>query len=230
VSAETGLSFQDIGRMHCVRRSQAVKRRKGTPIWALNDASLREVICRYLEHRYYLPSAPHKSFEERLAICKAEASKSIPRYVELLDSLLDRQESLRSVEIQNVDSKIVLERRGFPAIVCAVVYQSYRLGWSSTQVAAETGMKPPHVRILLYRLGRVWADMQSGRQDKHFALPESRLLPPEPKKRGRRRIWTQDNAQALRLLRTSGCTWKQCGEVFGMTAAAAYGFYQRYCK
>jgi hypothetical protein len=51
--------------------------------------------------------------------------------------------------------QISLVFRGLPAIMSAVVYCYYRLGWDSTTIAEEFGIKPPHVRIVLYRLNQL---------------------------------------------------------------------------
>ena len=160
-TAESHITFNDYSRMHVMSKRVHKYFRGAAPEWVINDHKFREVVVRYLEQRNYIAPQPHKSYEERLAAVDAAARKNyLPRYRALLDRLVNK--SVSPVEVQNVDTKIVLEERGFAAIVVAVAYGYYRRGLNSVELANELGMKPPHVRILLYRLRAVAHQIESG--------------------------------------------------------------------
>lgn len=61
------------------------------------------------------------------------------------------------IQIQNIDTDIVLTERGHATVIASIVYQYYRLGWHSVQVATNLGLKSPHVRQVLARLHATWA-------------------------------------------------------------------------
>lgn len=62
------------------------------------------------------------------------------------------------IQIQNVDTDLVLTARGHAEMIGAVVYLFYRLGWDSVGVAEQLGLKPPHVRQVLARLHATWEE------------------------------------------------------------------------
>ena len=74
-------------------------------------------------------------------------------YATLPDSAPTEQRKKLEQEIENYDTQV---RTAGIEKVAAAVYLYYRAALNSVGVAAETGMKPPHVRILLYRLQQVW--------------------------------------------------------------------------
>jgi hypothetical protein len=60
------------------------------------------------------------------------------------------------IQIQNIDTDIVLTKRGHAEVIAAIVYLYYRLGWDSVTVAEQLGLKSPHVRQVLARLHSTW--------------------------------------------------------------------------
>ncbi len=201
----TRLSFSDYGRMHIAARgrsSNTVHCRTGVPEWALDDEQTREVITRYLEYRNYLAPALDKTYEERLARVNEASARQFPAGMQLLKSRLDRRVS--DVEIMNADTKLVLEQRGFPALVSAVVYMSYRLNYDSVEVCKETGVKPPHVRILLYRLNKVAKDIEQGFVHKQGQRNGAIFYD-----------YSDDMIDAVVCARRHGDTWKQIAEALG---------------
>lgn len=60
------------------------------------------------------------------------------------------------IQIQNIDTDLVLTDKGHAEIIVAIVYLYYRLGWDSVTVAEELGLKSPHVRQVLKRLHSTW--------------------------------------------------------------------------
>ncbi|VVB51625.1 Uncharacterised protein [uncultured archaeon] len=60
------------------------------------------------------------------------------------------------IQIQNIDTDIVLTERGHAEVIAAIVYLYYRLGWDSVAVAEQLALKSPHVRQVLARLHATW--------------------------------------------------------------------------
>lgn len=76
------------------------------------------------------------------------------------------------IQIQNIDTDIVLTERGHAEVIVAIVYLYYRLGWDSVTCAEQLGLKSPHVRQVLARLHATWTaslshlfDSNEGEQD-----------------------------------------------------------------
>lgn len=65
------------------------------------------------------------------------------------------------IQIQNIDTDIVLTERGHAEVIVAIVYLYYRLGWDSVAVAEQLGLKSPHVRQVLARLHSTWTSRLS---------------------------------------------------------------------
>lgn len=65
------------------------------------------------------------------------------------------------IQMQNIDTDLVLTDRGHAEVVNAIVYLYYRLGWDSVTVAEQLRLKPPHVRQVLARLHATWTDSLS---------------------------------------------------------------------
>lgn len=206
VSAETHLSYQDFGGMHVHRRKAAQWRRLETPAWALQDSTLRQTVLCYLEGRLYLGPAPEgMSDTDRLARIDAESKRRLPNMVTGLRRRAQKygdearagasEERLQrlQVEVQNSDSEIMLHKRGLAATVIAVAYQSYRLGWNSVQVSQELNLRPPAVRMLLYRLN-------------HVGQCTTQLVGPSK--------WAPEKLTALFFLRARGLTLAQLAKVF----------------
>lgn len=60
------------------------------------------------------------------------------------------------IQIQNVDTDLVLTEKGHAEVIAAVVYLYYRLRWDSVTIAEQLGLKSPHVRQVLARLHATW--------------------------------------------------------------------------
>ena len=77
------------------------------------------------------------------------------------------------VEIEGLDTYLRYTRNGGAGVLAQVVYLYYRVGLDSVGVADETGLKPPHVRQLLYRMNEVWKQKFG-----HVTAPKE--IQPEP--------------------------------------------------
>lgn len=76
------------------------------------------------------------------------------------------------VEIEGLDTYLRYTRNGGAGVLAQVVYLYYRVGLDSVGVAGETGLKPPHVRQLLYRLNELWKEKFS-----HVKTGKAEFLP-----------------------------------------------------
>jgi AraC-like DNA-binding protein len=162
ISTKSRIAFSDYKYMHSERRNVERGRRLDTPSWATKDKELREVVLRYYERRFYLRhrgtlNAPViLTNEQRLAAIREKELAWAERCKSNLRSLIERQKVERSdklaIQIQNIDSQILMARRGGAAIATAIVYLYFRCGYASTEVAQELGIRPPLVRQTLARL------------------------------------------------------------------------------
>jgi hypothetical protein len=220
-TAETHLSFQDIRSMRVQRHGVKHTRRLETPAWAMNDEALRERVLLYLESRLYLSKGKAVVGDHltRLKAINEEAKRRLPMMREALERRVrsynaeakagaseDRLRKLE-VEVANRDSEICIYERGLPAVVVAVVYNYYRRGWDSTAIANEFGVKPPMVRIWMYRLNSF---------DKN-GIGCRPVIAPENCKRFQ---WAPEKLKALFMLRARGLTYAQCAKLLNSSSAS----------
>ncbi len=162
VSSETGIAFSDYGRMHVMRRARTQERRLPTPSWAVNDTELREVLLKFCERRFCLTGSRKISGltnEQRLARIREMEQMKVKSLAPHLKAMIERyktepEEKRAELETQigDMDTQILIARRGNASIANLVVYYYYRLGWDSVTTAEEIGIKSPHVRQILARL------------------------------------------------------------------------------
>lgn len=178
VSATTGISFQDYGSMHVVRRAKQRVRRLPTPIWAANDKDLAEVVLKYCERRLYIvsprnrhvtpESLTHQQRLERirnrekqmLASQQVHLREQIKRYREMMEAGASEQELTNvGTQIQNLDAQVRTARdSGCAALATSIAYLYHRNGWGCVEVAQELCLKPPLVRQTLARMNMAAAD------------------------------------------------------------------------
>lgn len=185
----TGISFEDYDRMNVHRRKTANVRRMETPVWAVNEKLLAEVVTTYLERRTGTTALPGAPVRERLAaaqlqlrakskIHSATLTRLCQRYVALKNGANPDPKQLREleVEIENLDTVLRIAERG-AGLVLAAVYLYYRANFDSVGVATELGIKPPHVRTLLYRINQTWQRMQQPTTNPSHRPPKVRTIP-----------------------------------------------------
>jgi len=224
--ATPGISFQDLGKMSTFTRGRRSPRKNyATPVWVNSNELVQSVVCRYLEKRLYLPCGEGMPYKERIAKIQAAAEWRSKETEYLLDSMLNSKEPVPTRQIQNVDSQIVVARRGLAALVCAVVYFKYRLHYTSVQISAETGIRPPCVRIILWRLCRTYREWQAGKPYKKYSgVPRSYYV-----RKGRQRPLHLEALWELRFV--FGLSWHRVGKVCGMNGSGtsrARGRYNRW--
>jgi len=151
------LAFDDLGRM-TIRESHGPNkfRRLPTPRWATNDAELCTLIVRFFERRARICD-PQGSLPERLRRARQQLLDSIPAKIIAMNNLcrefIARKDDparrrVLAAEIENLDTDVVLTRRG-PGVVIQIVFLYYRMGLTSCQIGHECNLKPPLVRQTL---------------------------------------------------------------------------------
>ncbi len=223
-----GLAFADFSSMHVTKRGLG-ERRLPTPDWAVNDEALREVVLKYMESRLYI-RRPAEEQDDATRREKIDAAIVywMPRRRALLKRLLYRftevskagntakAENL-AMEVQILESEILMMERGMLAQIVAVVYRYYRTKLNSVQVAEELKLRSPHVRQVLFRLSAV----ASGRNRSGSA-------------RGRKKKHTsgefpQHELQRLMLMRREGNTVSACADAFLCSAATIQNVLRKAC-
>lgn len=166
--------------MHTVYRKLRAQRRRPAPEWMNNTASLREVIVRLVESRAcsggnYRPDykQPHA---ERLRIAQEKIATHEAWLIASLRPLMDEELRHRTkweitgcqqarkrsrelqVEIEGADTQLRTLNRS-AAIFAAVLYLYHLVGYNSVDTGMILGLKPPHVRQIVYRAGRIAEDL-----------------------------------------------------------------------
>jgi len=214
-----GIAHADFASMHIHRRKE-VARRLPKPEWAMNDKDLRRVVLLYCEGRLYIHPPADASDAERLKAIDARAKAVFPvkelelarllkQYNELSqDPNADKERVRRlAILVQNRDSIIQILKRGLPALVMSVVFQSYRLGRDSSTVAQELGIKPPMVRIWLYRMNRLAKGLSASRWRRWNLYYE------------RKNLWPRESLRRLFEMRVLGHTVAECALAFGVSSS-----------
>ena len=167
----TGLSFGDYSRMQKRkhRGSLANVRRLAPPAFMLDQARFRSVVLRYLELRVQL-RRPEGAEVERLQrltpVLKRRAEQCIAKIDEwALDyvtnpSDAERKQLQRRIAEYDTLARICRE----PWVIPTMARCYYFEGLDSKAVGERVGFKAPHVRQILYRLGRLDAEMQVERR------------------------------------------------------------------
>jgi len=228
VTAETGISFQDFEGMHIHRRKVRQERRLPTPTWAVNDEQLRAVMLRFAEDRLYIKD--HAGTDaERLSRIQAESARVLPQKRKDLEhrlaiyaKLTEQNEKVASrfaIQVQNMDTEILVLERGVVTLASAIVYQYYRQGLNSVEVAQELGLRSPMIRIWLYRLhataNRVFGggrthDSGKKLKDGRWRLGSNSVVA----------VWEQKKLLALFAMRTNGASFAVCARTLGEPSRA----------
>lgn len=219
----TGISFEDLPRYTVQNHKPSAERKLPTPQWAVNDSLLRELLVTYLEHRAGINHKQPGTQAERLARAtaklKAEAQVMAENVI-----VLNREYAARkridprdpilpklAIEIENMDTSIRFMRR--PAeMVCGVVYYYFRAKENSCGSAQALGLKPPHVRQVIWRLSRTWQRMMEGTAWRQAAPPKERSA--------ERRARSRSRARATRIMAAykEGKSYDDLKAMFGAKA------------
>lgn len=223
VSAETNISFSDYERMHLLRRVRTQSRRIETPSWVFNDSELRRVILAYCERRFSIRRKPGASDLQRLAAIRKRAGDEAKTLASRMERFLHEYRETRKrgdarrleilqVEIQNLDSSIMVLRR-LPEVATGVIHFYYRLGYDSVLTGEELHMRPPAVRQMLWKIVRA-------------------ANPPGPRARPRAgrpaRRWTMERLAALKAAHQAGRTWNEIADELEIPRGSIHYCAKRY--
>jgi hypothetical protein len=164
-----GNSTADRPGMQVAIHKPSGQRRLNTPAWALRNDMLANVIAQYCLNRasYRCVPKPPIGAAEKLALAKMLSKRRKKRLTEQLDRLCHRYVAIKNqippdyaalrnleIEIENTDTSIRIVDNA-AEIAAGVVYHYYHRHADSVAVGQALGLKPPHCRILLYRLRKV---------------------------------------------------------------------------
>lgn len=150
VSAETGISFQDYGRMHVSQRAEQRASRWRPPYIFSNQQLQRVLIAAAWQFVHYAVPCP-----EDLSLAEA---------IRITDEKLTQMRSRDISQLPPAQQAIVMQHRAtyeqagpgaHLKIHAAMLWRSYRLGQESTVVAAALGMTPWAVRRNLAKLKKL---------------------------------------------------------------------------
>jgi hypothetical protein len=180
-----GNSAADRPGMQVAIHKPSGQRRLDTPAWALRNDMLADVIANYCLSR---AGVRHRvgTVAEKMALAKTLAARRRKMLVGRLDCLCSRYVAakkqtrrdyaeLRSLEIniENLDTSLrILDNEA--VIAAGVVYHYYHRHADSVAVGQALGLKSPHVRIMLWRLRIIAAELG---YDKHAVADERKSRP-----------------------------------------------------
>jgi hypothetical protein len=162
------IDFSDYSRMSTQQHKQSGERRLPTPKWALKPDLLRKVLVHYVERRANIVHKPQPGTEsERLQRASQRNADRCQRKEAILKNLCAefvevnksganpmRAKKLGE-QIKNLDTCLQIDRN-VAGTVLRVVHLYYSVGLDSVGVGTELGLKPPHVRALLWKLNWCW--------------------------------------------------------------------------
>jgi hypothetical protein len=187
-----GIAFEDYSRMHQQQRKQSGGRRLPTPAWALRPDLCRAVIVHYIERRANINKPQPGTERERLERaskrnterCKRKEAvlrKLCAEFVELKKSGADPARANNVAEqIKNLDTCLRVDRN-IAGIALRCVHLYYGAGLDSVGVATEMGLKPPHVRALIWKLNWCWGKMHGTAKPRwrEERIPSPTILNPD---------------------------------------------------
>jgi hypothetical protein len=216
-----GLAFEDYTRMSTQQHKQSAERRLPTPEWALRPDLLRKVLVHYVERRAGFLKPTPGTESERLARanqrnaerCKRKEAvliKLCAEFVELHKCSGDPVRTKKLGEqIKNLDTCLRFDCN-IAGIALRCVHLYYGAGLDSVGVSTETGLKPPHVRALLWKLDWTWNKIHG------VASPRSW----QRRKWPRRRYKSKINIRLAARMFAEKKTYVDIGKALGVTPNA----------
>ena len=212
-----GIAFEDYSRMYTQQRKQSGERRLPTPTWSMRPDLTRAVVVHFVERRAGfrnpLPGTERERLEqasktlaERCGSNEAVLRKLCSHFVELKKANAEPAAiTAQKIQIENLDTRLRIDRN-IAGIVIRLLHLYYGAGLDSVGVATELGLKPPHVRALVWKLNWVWEKLNGN------AKPRSRR---RPRPRIARRPSKVDVQKAAQMI-AEGRTYREIGLVFGV--------------
>lgn len=220
------LSYDDYARCHMQTRKQSGVRRLPTPKWAFNFSMQRELLVAYLEKRAYMngsppPQSKSLTLHQRLAAAQAVLVRRRPMFVERITELCAEYVAMknarrpagvlrkREIQIELLDTRLRMESKdGGAGMIARIIHLYYSVGFDSVGTAQEMGIKPPHVRKILFELnatakGLGWIDedieaARANRTNRHRnPAPRQPRPTPAPRRPRNKLAARQDEIVAL---------------------------------
>jgi hypothetical protein len=166
----TGIAFEDYTRMGMERHSLSSWRRYAVPVWAINDDQLCAVLARSMEERAGFRKGQAGMDKERMARAQQQLEKMRPELVARIDRLCARfvaakregadnvTVALYGQKVEEVDTQLRL-LSDISKILAGVVYFYWRCGYTSVETGQQLGLKPPHIRCMLFKLIETAAEL-----------------------------------------------------------------------
>lgn len=172
-----GIAFEDYARMSTQRHCKLnYGRHTAAPDWVFNDSKLRAVIVGCIEARAYMHSnnyiPKHGTHAERLARAQQALAAKRPNLEARIDGLCQHYMNVKRAgdmalaaklaqKVEEVDTQLRLLDEPAKYYVGAAYYY-WRTGLDSVATAQQLHIKPPHVRALLWRMGKVAGQLGYG--------------------------------------------------------------------
>jgi hypothetical protein len=165
-----GIAWEDYSRMSTHMHKLSPWRRGAAPEWVFNNTKLRAVIVGCIEARanngfsvrYYDYTGTDA---ERLARAMKKLAAAKPNLEARIDKLCrafldakyagraaDEKELAQKVEETDTQLRMIDEPAKYYA---GVAYHYWRSGLNSVETGQQLGLKPPHIRCLLWRMGKI---------------------------------------------------------------------------
>jgi len=201
------LDFSDYARMSTQQRKQSGERRLPTPAFALDQNLLRAVLVRYLEKRAHLLKPQPGTERERMLRALAVIEKRRPMLESALKQMCAGYLELKRAggdparlkklaeEIENFDTVLRLNTN-VAGTLLRVIHLYYSVGLDSVGVGLELGLKPPHIRQILWRLNREWERMHGVKYEPKPRAPK----PPRVKRESKINVLTAAQTAAASTL------------------------------
>jgi transposase len=127
-------------------------------------------------------------------------------------------------KIKEADAQLRLSESA-PRVLAGVVYHYWHSGLNSVETAHALGIQPPHVRKLLWQLGKVAGELGYG------PVKTVKRRPPtlERKKQSRAVRKERTKAQAFAKLLHEGLTWIDAKKKFGDTSVNHH-YWRKLCQ
>jgi hypothetical protein len=159
-----GVAFEDYARMSTRLLAKLnCSRRLAAPAWAYNDDHLCAVLARSMEERANTWRRVQEGTNiERLTRAQQRLEKMRPELTARIDKMcklfmaakndgLDDAARAYGIQVENLDTSLRI-LPDIPKILAGVVYYYWRVGFNSVETGQQLGIKPPHVRQILWRL------------------------------------------------------------------------------
>ena len=213
ISADTGISWSDLDKMHIAHHATQRHKRYFTP-FAFNDKQLARVIALATWRRSHGGNPP---MPENIS------------YLELRELAHRRTNELRAKDISHMPAhaQAKLERMhvalqtagGFMELQAQIAYRSWRLGQHSTTIAEALNCTPQQVRVNLARLKKI--ARQLGFDAPVTAAPGSVAKQTRAHKRNGRIHWSPAMLDKAQRMRKAGRTLQAIADALGLPTPQA---------